>query len=205
MLDKAYRDTRQRVTELVAALDDEQLRMPVPATPDWTVHDVLAHLVGGAADAASGRMDGAPGPQWTARHVAERRDRPVGDLLDEWHRVSPTVEAGLVGQQFRGPGLAPDIICHEADLRETLGLPSVDRAHWHEPFLEVVLRGLGRSLQQTATVLIRDERGQEWRCGSGEPTRGCMPTVTNCYAPCSAAVPDARSPAGTGNPLRRRR
>ena len=33
-----------------------------PATPEWTVREVLAHLAGSPADALSGRMDGAPGP-----------------------------------------------------------------------------------------------------------------------------------------------
>jgi len=84
MFDVVYRDARGRLTRLVGALTGEQLRTPVPATSAWTVHELVAHLVGGAADTASGRLDGAPGDEWTARHVAERRQRPVGELLAEW-------------------------------------------------------------------------------------------------------------------------
>jgi Mycothiol maleylpyruvate isomerase N-terminal domain len=67
VLDMVYRDARSRVTDSAATLSDELLQAPVPATPRWTMHELLAHLVGGAADAASGPVDGAPGEQWTAR------------------------------------------------------------------------------------------------------------------------------------------
>jgi uncharacterized protein (TIGR03083 family) len=170
MLDRVYRKARGRVADLAGTLSDGQLREPVPATPEWTVHELLAHLVGCAADAASGRLDGAPGERWTARHVAERRDRSVRGLLAEWERVGPAVEASLAGQQFTGPSPAADVICHEADLREALGFPQVDREHWHQPFLEVMMRLLGQRLQQDTTLLVRDEHGHEWRCGSGDPT-----------------------------------
>jgi hypothetical protein len=89
MLDTIYRKARARVADLAATLSDEQLQAQVPATPQWTAHELLAHLVGCAADAASGRVDGAPGEQWTARHVAERRHCSVGELLVEWDSVGP--------------------------------------------------------------------------------------------------------------------
>lgn len=169
MLEMSYRNARTRLSDLAATLSDEQLRAPVPATPEWTVHALLAHLVGGAADAASGRLDGVPGDQWTARHVEERHRHSVDELLAEWDRVGPVVESGLRGQEeFFGPNLAADAICHEADLRECLGLPRVDREHWH-PFLEGMLRFVRKQLRHTTTLLIRDEQGQQWSCGSGEP------------------------------------
>lgn len=169
MLDDVYRSARSRVTTLAITLDATQLTSHVPATPEWTVHDVIAHLVGGAADAACGRVEGAPGEQWTARHVAERRDRPVDELLAEWQQASPAVEASLAGQQFTGPNLAADIICHEADLHEALGLPRVDRIHWHRPFLEVLMLRLNQRLQTITQLVVSDEYGQTWNCGSGEP------------------------------------
>lgn len=169
MLDEAYRDARLRVRDVAAALGNEQLQAQVPATPKWSVHELLAHLVGAAADAAGGRLNGASGDEWTARHVGERRHRPVDELLAEWHQVGPEVESSLAGQHFLGPGPAPDIICHEADLREALGLSRADREHWQRPFLEMMMLLLGQRLQHAPTVLIRDEHGQEWRCGSGQP------------------------------------
>jgi len=167
MFDVVYRDARGRLTRLVGALTGEQLRTPVPATSAWTVHELVAHLVGGAADTASGRLDGAPGDEWTARHVAERRQRPVGELLAEWELVGPTVELSLTGE-VRGPNLAADIICHEGDLHEALGLPRPDRHHW-QSVLEAMMGLLGRRLRQPGTLVIRDEQDQEWRFGGGDP------------------------------------
>lgn len=166
MLDDIYRSARSRISALAAGLTDEQRATQVPATPGWSVHDVLAHLPGGAADVLAQRLDGAPGEYWTARHVAERRDRSIDALLAEWENAAPAVEASLP-KRFAGPNLAADAICHEGDLREALGLPRIDREHW-QPFLDVLGYLPGRRLADTHTLLISDELGQEWRCGSGE-------------------------------------
>jgi hypothetical protein len=89
MFDVVYRNARGRLAELAQGLSAEQLRTPVAATPEWTVHELFAHVVGGAADVASGRLDGLPGDEWTARHVGERRHRPISELLAEWDCGSP--------------------------------------------------------------------------------------------------------------------
>src|SRR3954469_23342100 len=78
-----YRHNVAAVSALAGDLTDEQLGTTVPGTPAWTVHDVLAHLAGGASDAVTGRMDGAPTPERTSRHVSERAQLPVADLLEQ--------------------------------------------------------------------------------------------------------------------------
>ncbi|TGD84915.1 maleylpyruvate isomerase family mycothiol-dependent enzyme [Mycolicibacterium sp. CH28] len=168
MLETTYRMARGRVCELAATLSDDQLRLQVPATPEWTVHELLAHLVGGAADAASGRLDGVPGKAWTARHVGERRHNSIEELTAEWRRVAGAADATVTDDQRYGPNLAADAICHEADLREALGLPRVDREHW-QSFLEVGMLYLRKKLRHSASLLISDERGQQWSCGEGQP------------------------------------
>ena len=166
MLDVIYRDVRERIALLARELDDDQLRLTVPATPEWSVHDVLAHLTGGASDVLNQRLDGVPGDSWTQRHVAERRGYSVAELLDEWDKAAPAVESTLPATHT-GPNLAADAICHEADLHEALGLARTDRAHW-KPFLDVMGYLPGRRLGETATLLICDELGQQWQGGSGE-------------------------------------
>jgi uncharacterized protein (TIGR03083 family) len=168
MLAMTYRTARGRVNELAATLSDEQLHVQVPATPRWTVHELLAHLVGCASDAVSGRLDAVTSDQWTARHVRERRRNSVGELMAEWDRISAAADAGLTDDQLYGPNLAIDTICHEADLHEALGLPRVDREHW-QPFLDVTMLYLGRQLRRSTTLLIVDDQDQQWSCGSGEP------------------------------------
>ncbi|MGH2702243.1 MAG: maleylpyruvate isomerase N-terminal domain-containing protein, partial [Actinomycetota bacterium] len=53
----AYRGCRERVSEIVRSVPPEQLGRRVPACPDWTSTDLLAHLVGVAEDFVSGNLD----------------------------------------------------------------------------------------------------------------------------------------------------
>lgn len=119
----AYAGVRERVTGLLTPLGDLRDR-PCPATPEWSVHDVLAHLVGVCDDVRAGRMDGVATDAWTEAQVAARRERPTPALLEEWDRLGSDFEAGL--------GVAPDVmagqaifdaVTHEHDLRHALGSP----------------------------------------------------------------------------------
>jgi uncharacterized protein (TIGR03083 family) len=167
MSDEVYRNARERLAELAGALGPEQLRIPVPATPRWTVHELIAHLVGGAADVATGRLDGVPSEAWTTRHVGERRDHPINELLAEWDVVGPRVESNL-DRKTRSPSLSFDIVCHEGDLHESLGLAPTPREHWQST-LDVMVPLIGRRLRQPGLLVIRDEQGQQWDFGEGEP------------------------------------
>lgn len=123
-----YRAHVASLTALASGLDDATLAAPVPATPAWTVHDVLAHLAGGAADAVTGRLDDAPAPTWTARHVAERRGTPVAALIEELAAHADAI-AGSVADSPR-PAIVWDIAVHHADLHEALGRGALPEALW---------------------------------------------------------------------------
>ena len=62
--------------------DADTLATPVPATPGWSVHDVLAHVTGATSDLVADEMGGAPGHAWSARHLARWVPRPVEDTVD---------------------------------------------------------------------------------------------------------------------------
>jgi uncharacterized protein (TIGR03083 family) len=123
-----YREHVADVGALASGLTDEQLATTVPATPDWTVHEVYAHMAGGASDALAGRLDGAPSPEWTGRHVGERRERPVADLVAELESNQDAVAGSLDGNPF--PASAFDISVHHADLHEALGKPRLAERLW---------------------------------------------------------------------------
>ena len=67
----------------VAVIDGLPDHMPVPATPPWSVIDVLAHLTGVCADLVSGNVDDWADPAWTAAQVEGRRGRSRSELVDE--------------------------------------------------------------------------------------------------------------------------
>jgi uncharacterized protein (TIGR03083 family) len=122
-LSDAYRGVRERVDALVRAATPEQCATVAPATPEWRVHDVLAHLVGVPADVLAGRLEGVASDAWTDAQVAPRRDLPTVALLDEWNEISPQVEPmipdfGPVAGQMVG-----DAVTHEHDIRDALGAP----------------------------------------------------------------------------------
>ncbi len=116
------------VEAVVRRLHDGDLDRAVAASPEWTVQEVLAHLAGGSSDGVVGRMDGAPGPDWTARHVAERAERTPAELLAELRSTQPAIEAGLAGAER--PALVWDKVVHLADLHEALGYERPDPATW---------------------------------------------------------------------------
>jgi len=123
-----YREHVEAISQLAPTLTDEQLATAVPGTPAWTVHDVLAHLAGCASDAVTGRMDGAPSPEWTSRHVNERAHLPVSDLVEELQSHQDGL-AESVADNPR-PALVWDIAVHHADLHEALGLPRMPERLW---------------------------------------------------------------------------
>ncbi|HQY15291.1 MAG: maleylpyruvate isomerase family mycothiol-dependent enzyme [Acidimicrobiaceae bacterium] len=118
-----YRSARGRISALCVA-DGVDPDLIVPATPEWTVHDVVAHLSGIAVDASSGNMDGAPGDQWTAAQVLRGAGRSVPEMLAEWQQTGPMIEGFLSTPDGASASAAVmDIHTHEADLRHALGQP----------------------------------------------------------------------------------
>ncbi len=119
-LGASYRAARLRVANLV---DDESGGQPIPATPAWTMHDVVAHLAGVMADIAGGNLEGVATERWTAAQVERGRDKTVAQVVEEWSGAAPTFEAFLSSPAGSNAGAAViDVHCHETDLRSALGL-----------------------------------------------------------------------------------
>jgi len=138
-----YRANVDAVVSLAAGLSDAELATRVPGTPEWTVREVLAHLAGSPADALSGRMDGAPGPEWTARHVRERSARPVEELTAEIRSCVDGVVASVEGSDR--PALVWNIAVHHADLHEALDRGTPPEEMWR-PVLEAMRPSLGKNV-----------------------------------------------------------
>ena len=127
---EVYDAVRTRFVATIRSLDETQLRTFVPATPAWRVRDVLAHVVGLAADLNAQRfpaVDDIGGSAWGAAQVAARCDLPIDDVLAEWAREAPGFEDGLrlFGYEA-GSHVVADLHAHHQDVRGALGLDRDD-------------------------------------------------------------------------------
>ncbi len=138
-LGELYAASRHRITDLVMSSPADAFGMPCPATPEWNVHDVVAHLRGITEDTRTGNLDGVATDPWTAAQVARHRDTSISELLAGWSQDAPLLESFLSSPAGGGAARAViDVHTHEADLRSALGrvAPLPDEfARWAMPAL----------------------------------------------------------------------
>ena len=167
-----YAACRGRVRELLAGSDDATAARVVPTCPDWTVRDLCAHLTGVAAALAVRDNPAGDVQAWVDRLVAERADRSVPSLLDEWDEVGPAFEALMRARPASFGGLTYDVVAHEHDLCGAVGRPG-DRASdgvWAS--LEILAAMIERDLAAKGPVpgTIRLSSGaRSWVIGRGAP------------------------------------
>jgi len=116
----AWREAHSRVVGLLTGLDPRHAATPVPACPDWTVRELLSHMVGLAADVLDGDEPDDHHSAWTQRQVEARADRSVAELLAEWGELADDLLAWMADHGSRPLN---DVVIHEQDLRSALGQP----------------------------------------------------------------------------------
>jgi len=169
-----YLAAHERILELLGPLDDG---LPIPATPGWSLLDLLAHLAAAAHDLAEVDVDLWSLDEWTAGQVAARRGRSRAEVLAEWAEHAPAAArvvddpaaVGLDEAFARMPII--DATGHEGDIREALGRPAtIDPADWAiiGPHREVMLGFLvaGAGLPP---LRVRTPEGDDWVVGGTYP------------------------------------
>jgi hypothetical protein len=116
-----YRLAHASFHEFAVTLSPDEWSAPVPCTPAWTARDVLSHVSGIPDDAFAGRMEGAPGEEWTAAQVERNRDARVEELLDRWAQQASGFADVIESMGETRPPF--DVHSHEHDLRHALGRP----------------------------------------------------------------------------------
>ena len=166
-----YEAAHARIVALTKSLSEQQAATAVPGTPEWTVHDVLAHLTAVTTDGLAGRITGIPTDEFTAEQVRTRKDATVEELLAEWSANVPSMlegaRAGLVP-----PNLAVDAITHEQDMRGALRAGTVDDPEAVRFSLDLYAFGLHRKLQSQSGPSLRLVAGDSdfnVVTGGGEP------------------------------------
>jgi uncharacterized protein (TIGR03083 family) len=190
---RAYEEGLADLSTLLEGVDEAAMEDAVPACPEWSVGDLLAHLAGVAEDAArgaytEGAMDAWREPElakrreeWTASHVGRLTDRTRDGLLRRLrHHGGRLVTAIRSGEPaiVDGPpwlALAPvgDLSVHLGDLREALGVP----ADTDGPVTRFGFAGyrdwLHHRLITMGLPAIRLGDGhREWTVGEGEAVGG---------------------------------
>ena len=118
----AYIELRTRVVALLRSTPEEHGDHVVPACPDWTVRQLVGHMVGVPEDILTGNMSGVTTPEWTAAQVARHEGKSLRELADSY---------ALTGQVFDdvlpmipepvNSQMVMDAVTHELDLRDALG------------------------------------------------------------------------------------
>jgi len=123
----AYQELVARVSDLVMSADPNALQLVVPACPDWTARQVVAHLAGLAQDWVQGNVANYGSAPWTTSQVERFDGQPLEDVIETW-----VTNAAKVGDLDPSPmGGTPamwafgDAVVHEVDLRSVLDPGSV--------------------------------------------------------------------------------
>jgi uncharacterized protein (TIGR03083 family) len=193
LLDTAgtYYGTRESLRDFVAGLSDEELQTNVPATPDWSVRDAVAHIVGEARLTTTGDappefrlLESLRDPEQAvirdginADEVARRRDVPFGEVLDEWDRLAEELDPYLRGEQpfpwpepFLDSILVTDLSQHGQDIRNAVGKPGERDSAACRIALASFAVGLGFRLDSMGMPALRLRYdGKERMCGQSDP------------------------------------
>jgi uncharacterized protein (TIGR03083 family) len=145
-----YAAARGRITEISCDLSDDAVGQRCPATPEWTVHEVLAHLRGVTEDVRAGNLEGVATDPWTAAQVERHRRSSTAALLEGWAEDSPILESVLSSPMGETAARAVfDVHAHEADLRGALGLASSLPTEFAEWAVPIMLQGFVTGVQES--------------------------------------------------------
>ena len=140
----AYAETQGNLADLVRELPADRLATIVPASPDWDVKDVVAHVTGIAGDTAGGTIPPELNPvealtdpvqaerreALTAEQVTSRRGRSIEEILEEWDGHIEKLLPMMRGETpfprqfpFADAIVLTDLAVHAQDVRGALEMP----------------------------------------------------------------------------------
>ena len=165
-----YDAARERIGRLLEAATADEAATLVPACPAWTVRDLLAHVTGLAAALSNGQMPGADQQAWLDGLVDARRERSIGELLDEWAATQPGISVFLERMGGGGSQLVYDVVAHEHDLRHALGRPGAQDSSGVAACATAVSNMVARDLAAHALPAVQiTSGGRTWNVGEGTP------------------------------------
>jgi uncharacterized protein (TIGR03083 family) len=187
----AYAETQANLADLVRGLPAERLATVVPASPDWDVKDVVAHVTGIAGDTVGGTIPPELNPvealndpaqaemreALTAEQVSSRRGRSIEEILEEWAGHLEQVLPMMRGETpfprqfpFADAIVLTDLAVHAQDVRSALGVPGDRDSAGVSVALVGYVTSLGLRLALNCLQPLRIRYGEKERiAGEGEP------------------------------------
>ena len=120
----SYIALRARFIDLLRSTPESSGNKVVPCTPEWTVRQLAAHIVGVPEDVLAGRMEGVTTDAWTHAQVERYGDLTLTELADLFESSAPKIDAII--HNFPQPIISQfvmDAVTHEQDMRSALGVP----------------------------------------------------------------------------------
>ena len=186
----AYAETQANLADLVRELPAERLATVVPASPDWDVKDVVAHVTGIAGDTVGGTIPPELNPvealtdpvqaerreALTAEQVSSRRGRSIEEILDEWAGHLEQLLPMMRGETpfprqfpFADAIVLTDLAVHAQDVRSALDAPGDRDSAGVGIALASFAAALGLRLALNGVPPLRIRYGQKERvAGQGE-------------------------------------
>lgn len=168
----AYLATRERMAALALTASPVAQAAMVPSCPEWTVKDLMGHVVALPAAIASGDLPGDDLGAWLDDLILGRRQQPMEDLVGEWMALDDAIAAVL----DRSEVLYGDLGVHEHDLRGALGEPDHDALET-EVFLPRTVAAFAGPLRAAGldAIVVRHPSGE---CRSHDAPAGWILEVS---------------------------
>ena len=208
----AYHDARLAMADLARNAGENANETKVPACPDWTVRDLIAHVTSIASDLAGGKIppdlnliafwdvdQSRRREEFIDDALARRKNQSVDQLLEEWETLAMPLEAMIRGEQpfpEKAPPLADwvvvtDIGQHLQDLQGALGTTEHRDALATGLSLRSYVEAMRlRSAHDKLPAFRLRAGSREWVIGEGEP----VATVTADPFELARAASGRRSP-----------
>ena len=166
-LGTAYRELRLRVIDLLRDTGPEVAATRSRACPEWTVHDLVAHLTGECQDILDGNLDGVGTDPWTAAQVTRLADQGLQALLDDWAERGPGIDS--IMPFFPGDAAAQllfDVTTHEQDIRGAIDQPGGRDASSVVLGLGFLVRSLDAAIRANGWPSLEiNAEGHQWVLG----------------------------------------
>ncbi len=185
-----YDELRLDIAAQVEHLDDSALSAPVPATPNWSIRDIVVHL---SADAECALVGDFPSEffanfgdesvvgalnDWTGGQLRSRTDLSVTEALERWAEATPELLSMMRGEvpwpdgvpMFGERVMLTDACVHRHDINGALGITGDRDSAQVKLAASGYIATVGMRLTGAGIAPLRFTDGtKEWVAGTGEP------------------------------------